>query len=310
MNALQDRTVPLVSVIVRTQNRPLLLQAISSLLTQTYPHLEVIVVNDGGEDVSTVIAPFSNYLNITYRTHATSRGGVAAANTGLAVARGKYVNLMDDADLLYPEHVEKLALFLETTGEQVAYSDCTQSEYRWEGTDFVLDQQKTVFRGVDFDRDRLHCENYLAGLSILFARALWERIGLLGDSPTGFEDWDFWQRLAEHAPFHRLPGVTAEYRHFAPRERLDLPTLTKRHDKDYRYWTMDNPARRIWSRIDALETENQRLRAALARMPEEVRRTEKHPRPSSSARLLSFIKRLIHFLLTACCFTCIRIGFE
>jgi LmbE family N-acetylglucosaminyl deacetylase/glycosyltransferase involved in cell wall biosynthesis len=297
LGALQNRSLPLVSVIVRTQKRPLLLQeALSSLLTQTYPNLEVIVVNDGGEDVSTVIAPFSNYLHITYQVHDTAQGRAAAANTGVAVAHGKYVNFLDDDDLLYPEHLEKLTLFLETTGEQVAYSDCEKGEYHWAGQGFVLNKEKTLFWGVDFDRDRLHCTNYLANMSILFSKELWERIGRFDESVEVFEDWDFWRRLADQTVFHRLPGITAEYRQFVRCENKDSQALTTFYSKDHRYWTLDNPVRRIWSRIDALETENQRLRNVLAQVSGGMHPAGNDFGHSNNMRLLRRIKRMAGFL--------------
>jgi len=297
LGALRNQSLPLVSVIVRTQARPRLLQeALSSLLTQTYPNLEVIVVNDGGEDVSTVIAPFSPYLHINYQVHDTAQGKAAAANTGAAVARGKYINFLDDDDLLYPEHLEKLALFLETTGEKVAYSDCEKGEYQWVGQDFVLCREKTLFWGVDFDRDRLHCINYLANMSILFSRELWERIGRFDESLEVFEDWDFWRRLADQTVFHRLPGITAEYRQFVRREAKDPQALTTFYSKDRRYWTLDNPVRRIWSRIDALETENQRLRNALAQVSDGMRPAGHDFRRSGKAQLLRLIRRMAGFL--------------
>ncbi|NJN45511.1 MAG: glycosyltransferase [Candidatus Competibacteraceae bacterium] len=297
MQTLHTHSLPLVSVIVRTKDRPQLLQeALSSLLTQTYPSLEVVVVNDGGQDVSTAIEHFNQYLKITYRTHATSRGAAAAANTGLAVANGKYINFLDDDDLLYPEHLEKLALFLETTGEKVAYSDCEKGEYRWDGTDFVLAKEKKLFRGIEFDRDRLHCDNYLASMSVLFTRELWDQIGPLDECSTVSEDKELWRRLADQAMFHRLPGITAEYRQFVQRDHQDAPVLAPSNDRENRYRTRNNPVRQIWSRIDALEAENQRLREALAQVPEEFRVVEHFSQGGKPLRWLNVIKRLVKFL--------------
>ena len=58
---------PRVSIIIRTRNRPLLLkEALSSVVTQTYPHIEVVVVNDGGSDVAAVIKEFDAYFPIKH----------------------------------------------------------------------------------------------------------------------------------------------------------------------------------------------------------------------------------------------------
>ncbi len=54
----EAKNSPLVSIIVRTKNRPVLLaEALQSIAEQTYPKIEIIVVNDGGDDVSEVIRP-------------------------------------------------------------------------------------------------------------------------------------------------------------------------------------------------------------------------------------------------------------
>jgi LmbE family N-acetylglucosaminyl deacetylase len=210
---------PLVSIIVRTKNRPARLrEALASLLVQTQPDLEVIVVNDGGEDVGDVVAEFARYLDIRCTSHEVSSGRAAAANVGLKSARGKYVNFLDDDDLLHPQHVEKLATFLEATGGQVAYSDCQIAHYRPVGTELIPIKPKSRYMGFDFDRERLYFGNYIPIMTAMFRRRLLAEVEPFDESLEYFEDWDFWLRLAQLTTFHHLPGVTAEYRVFAAHE--------------------------------------------------------------------------------------------
>ena len=113
----------LVSVIVPTFNRPdLLLQTITSIRNQTMNDLEIIVVNDCGSDVETLLAPLRDTTPIVYARHARNRNLAAARNTGIALARGKYIAYLDDDDLYYPDHLETAVGYLESHGESVVYT--------------------------------------------------------------------------------------------------------------------------------------------------------------------------------------------
>ena len=115
---------PPVSVIVRTRDRPgLLREALGSLSLQTFKDFEVLVVNDGGQDVSEILADFSS-LRISLLRLNPAKGRAAAANAGLKAARGDFVAYLDDDDLYYPNHLEHLYAFLSTHDHfGVAYTD-------------------------------------------------------------------------------------------------------------------------------------------------------------------------------------------
>ncbi|MBU0735941.1 MAG: PIG-L family deacetylase, partial [Proteobacteria bacterium] len=75
---------PLVSVIVRTKDRPkLLANALRSIAEQSYANLEIVVVNDGGQDVKDVATALAGGIPVTYIAHEKSKGRSAAANSGL-----------------------------------------------------------------------------------------------------------------------------------------------------------------------------------------------------------------------------------
>lgn len=296
----------LVSIIVRTKNRlPLLKQALSSIATQTYPNIEVVVVNDGGQDVSPVLAEFLSFLDIQSTTHEQSRGRAAAANAGLRLARGKYINFLDDDDVLYPHHIEKLAEYLTTTGEQFVYSDCEQGHYRWSDQDFVLNREKEPFQGVDFDPEQLHADNYIPIMTAMFRRDFQERVGPFDESLDIFEDWDLWIRMAKHTCFHRLPGISAEYR------------VLGDHGYNYTHWKAriytkhehDSSAADVtrWTqhRVDALQQENLHLRRLLAHNQEQIALAQNLPRYVQNPllwRMNQFVrKRLPSLLKTGLC---------
>lgn len=262
---------PLVSVVVRTRDRKdRLREALSSLLTQTYANLEVVLVNDGGEEPLDVVAEFRELLRLRYVCHRQSRGRAAAANSGVQHAAGKYLVYLDDDDLLYPRHVEKLVRYLEASGESMAYSDCEQVRYRWTGDRFEQIGEPQLFQGVEFDRDRLYHANFIAFMTAMIRRDLVDETGPFDESLELLEDWDFWIRASCHTNFQRLPGVTALYRVFATHSHVSTyPEVLRKHAD---YWTPDRLASSIWPRIETLTAENTSQRLKIQELSAELSR--------------------------------------
>jgi glycosyltransferase involved in cell wall biosynthesis len=105
---------PLVSIIVRTQDRPkLLIRSLQSIASQIYRPIEVILVNDGGCDLDinklkTVLSDVTlNYIRLEQKT-----GRTHVAKVGIENAAGKYEGFLDDDDEFYPEHINILVDFL------------------------------------------------------------------------------------------------------------------------------------------------------------------------------------------------------
>ena len=206
---------PLVSVIVRTKDRPTLLaNALRSIAGQTYANLEIVVVNDGGQDVKDVVTALSGEIPVTYIAHETSRGRAVAANSGLKAARGLYLNFLDDDDILYPGHVETLASYLAAAKDKVAYSSvlnvCFEDRPQRLG---VRTREELVFN-FGFDPDRLLFENYIPIMSVLFHRDVLSKVYGFSLDLGLLEDWDFWIRTSRHFSFHHINKVTAEYRFY------------------------------------------------------------------------------------------------
>lgn len=256
---------PLVSVIVRTKDRPILLRdALSSIVMQTYPNIEAVVVNDGGEDVTGIVEEIRKYIPVRYIKSNEPGGRSAAGNAGIRAAGGKYINFLDDDDLFHVGHVEKLARYLETTGEKAAYSDCEIAGYEWNGSGFILKGEKKPFRGVDHDLDQLYVFNYFPNMTLMFRKELIEQVGYPDEELEIYEDWDLWLRIATHTYIQRLPGITAEYRVFAERDYDYNEWRFKIYDKYRDYFKTGDYEKWFIKRIDEVYEENRYLRRALA----------------------------------------------
>jgi glycosyltransferase involved in cell wall biosynthesis len=115
-------------VIESTYNRPdMLVAALQSILSQTYEHYEIILVNDGGVDVGRIVGWLDRQGDMTYVRHNRHRGLAAARNTGLKLARGKYIAYLDDEDIFYPDHLETLVTFLEDRDFKLAYTNAARA---------------------------------------------------------------------------------------------------------------------------------------------------------------------------------------
>lgn len=109
---------PLVSVIVPVYNvEPYLGPCLESLRAQTYPDLEVLLVNDGSTDGSRELCAAMARADRRFHLIDQANAGVSAArNAGLARASGKYLQFVDGDDRLSPQATETLVHSAESTG--------------------------------------------------------------------------------------------------------------------------------------------------------------------------------------------------
>jgi glycosyltransferase involved in cell wall biosynthesis len=103
-----ETSLPLVSVVMPVHNGALYLSdAIKSILSQTYPHFELIIINDGSSDNSEYIINAFNDSRIKYNVFNKQQGIVAALNFGLTLAKGDFIARMDADDIMHPQKLEK-----------------------------------------------------------------------------------------------------------------------------------------------------------------------------------------------------------
>ena len=205
-------TYPLVSVIIPTYNRPSgLRDALESIARQTYPNIEVIVVNDAGRDVRKVIDRFQESHSIHYLTHKRNCGAGGARNSGLKIAKGKYITYLDDDDQYHPEHLFALVAELENNPHMVAaYSDAIQITVSKENGKTNKVDRRVVY-SFDFSLERLFIHNYIPILCIMYKKSSLEKVGYFNEDMVALEDWEWMIRLAKTGNFSHIPFATAEY---------------------------------------------------------------------------------------------------
>lgn len=220
--------IPEVSVIVPTFNRPnMLSNAIQSILNQTFQNFEVIIVNDAGEDVASVVGSF-NDERLRYVSHSRNKGLAATRNTGIRNAKGKYIAYLDDDDVFLPNHLETIVNFFEKDKRfKVAYTDALRLHQSKVNNNYVTIKQDVPY-SQDFNSIEILFGNYIPVLCIMHYKEILDEIGMFDETLTTHEDWDLWIRISRKYSFYHIRQVTCE---FSWRE--DGSTMTSSIRKDF-----------------------------------------------------------------------------
>lgn len=206
---------PLVSVIVRTCGRPAILrETLCSLRNQTYPNIEIVVVEDGPDISRCLLEDEFDDLNIVYWNSGDRIGRSRNGNKGCEIASGRYLNFLDDDDLFYADHIETLVRESQRTGARAVYS------YAFETPIHVISRDPYIYKVTDylsthkqeFDRLQLCYHNYIPIQAIMFDKSLFVENGGFDEDLDSLEDWDMWLRYATKVDFSCVKKTTSIYR--------------------------------------------------------------------------------------------------
>jgi glycosyltransferase involved in cell wall biosynthesis len=203
-------TEPRVSVIIPAHNQEsYLLATIQSVLAQTRPAHEIILVDDGSSDGTARVAQGYRAAGLTYLFQA-NQGPSAARNTGLRASHGEFVTLLDADDLWDPHFLETMVPLL--AADPALGAVYCNSRYI-DATGQPLNQvpYAQVPAPAQF-LNELRWGNFLSIHAVLARRACVERAGLFDQTLRWSEDWDLWWRMAELNSFRGTPQALAKYR--------------------------------------------------------------------------------------------------
>ncbi len=200
--------MPTVSVIVPTYNTiGYLPAAIESILNQTFEDFEILLVNDGSTDSTDQWAKKLTDPRIRY-IEQENQGLSAARNTGIALAQGQYIALLDADDRWESTKLEKQVAFLNANPNiGMVHSWVTFMDAEGRSTGRIW---KTQAEGMALSR--LLQRNDVAVLSVLVRRECFAKIGGFDTTLRSLEDWDMWLRLAVHDSIGVIREPLAYYR--------------------------------------------------------------------------------------------------
>jgi glycosyltransferase involved in cell wall biosynthesis len=207
---------PLVSVICVCYNHaPFVVAALDSVVAQTYPNIELIIVDDGSLDRSAnVIAewcarnPSTQFLDLK-----TNHGYCRAFNKGLANAKGEfYIDLAAD-DVLLPDRVAKgVQGFLEK-GERYAIQFGDAEYINTEGQ--VIKKHSDRFPHHTIPHDQVYSDvihrYFICSPTMMVRKSVLDAMGCY-DERLNYEDFDLWVRAARDYLFFYVPDVLVQKR--------------------------------------------------------------------------------------------------
>lgn len=201
----EQTSVPLVSIVIPAYNQAEYLhEAIRSVLAQSYPKIELIVLDDGSTDGT--LRVLDDYSGKLHWETQQNMGQALTLNKGWAMANGQYLSYLAADDFLLPDAV-KLSIAKLLANPEVVLTYCDYN---------IVDSQARLLRTKhtpEFSYAdlavRLICQ---PGPGVFFRRDAFERAGHWNGSLRQVPDLEFWLRLGLEGSFERIPRVLAAYR--------------------------------------------------------------------------------------------------
>ena len=228
---------PLVSIVIPTFNEAGYLPAcVDRCLFQTYPNLEILIVDGGSTDGTKAflealpgrirtetVTPVSHMdedgrivrsedlryppgRDLRILSFDRDLGATRTYNEGLSRVSGTYCTYIVGDDLPHPHMIEALVRALEETGTDFVYSDM----------DVVADDGSVIrqMRLPDWDFKTCLADWYHLGVSRLYRTGLHDKVGLMDEAYASANDYDHYLRFAmAGARFHHFPRILYSVRH-------------------------------------------------------------------------------------------------
>lgn len=221
---------PLVSVIIPTYGRTdRLIEAVESVINQTYENIELFIVDDGSPTPAFEVLSdisFDSLTSVTFVRHNENRGANAARNTGIRAASGEYLAFLDDDDRWYETKISRQVETFETAEPEVGvvYTG-KRTESHVQTTEILPTAEGNVVK------DLLLGESFGQFSSVMVRADEIEDAGLPDERFPAWQDREWFFRLAQHCEFKRVPEVLT-YREAGHRDRIST-NFEQRRDVAY-----------------------------------------------------------------------------
>lgn len=216
---------PLVSVIIPSYNSAqYVAAAVESILAQSYPHVEIIVVDDGSTDnTAAVMAAYAANPRVRYIRQ--ENGGVSRArNHGIEQSSGQYIGFLDADDTWLPSKLKlQMAVFQRDPNCKACYGayilvDADLNE---------IGIRHSPRRGRTLEDLLIH-GNVIGNIcTVVCERSLFEKVGGFDPALSQCADWDMWVRLAAHTEFVYIDEPLVTYRQHGTNMSRNAPLLER-----------------------------------------------------------------------------------
>lgn len=174
--------LPLISVVVPVYNvEECLEECVESILAQTYPNIEVVLVDDGSTDSCPEICDrYAAEINRVKSVHRDNGGLSAARNTGVRACDGDYVGFIDSDDYISPVFYEALYRAIEQSGAEMAAMrygvDFFDGEEPELGRDIETASEYELLSEVQYQEEVLYQKSWAGAVWRLYTRDLAEKV--------------------------------------------------------------------------------------------------------------------------------------
>lgn len=200
---------PLVTVLMPAYNvEKYVAWAIESILNQLYDNFEFLIFEDGSTDDTLKIIQSFEDERIKLYTHPFNQGHIQHLNTGLRIAKGKYIARMDADDIALPERLKKQVSFLESHPDYVIVG--SQARY-------IYGDGQTPSK----IKSKLHTKNkFLQACTLFYAPFIHPTVMMRTEIAQSYgysveyaaEDIHLWGQILSHHKGYNLPDVLLHYR--------------------------------------------------------------------------------------------------
>jgi glycosyltransferase involved in cell wall biosynthesis/SAM-dependent methyltransferase len=184
---------PLVSIVIPVYNGAnYLREAIDSALAQTYPNVEIIVVNDGSTDEGRTAEIARSYGNRIRYIEKTNGGVATALNRGVREMRGEFFSWLSHDDVYYAEKISRQMATFSDTDDDKTILYCNYD---------VIDQASQIVGRGAIDNFALNnailsvVGTYVNGCTMLVPKTAFDAAGLFNESLTNSQDNELWVRM-------------------------------------------------------------------------------------------------------------------
>jgi len=206
---MTENIQPVFSIITPTCKRPLLLKRnLYSITNQSFTNYEHIIVDDASDKETADIIDSLGDKKIIYIQHETPRGAAGAYNSGIKIAKGKYILFLDDDDEYLPTFLEKMFARFSIASQKIGFI--------WTGISRIQDTEdgeKLIFSKTwpshfsSKETGLVSATSIGNGFGVCVRRSCIDSIGLYDETLMIGEDTDFLFRLARNFDFETIPEV-------------------------------------------------------------------------------------------------------
>ena len=194
------------SVIIPTYNRAATIErAIESALEQTYPHFDVILINDGSTDQTEEV--IKRYYNRIKYISQHNGGSASARNRGISESMGNYIAFLDSDDLWFPQKLKQMEIAIQKKPEAgLFYSDSNvlnkDGQLMWaHKCHDIIGNAYQAFLESDF----------VSTSAFVVLKDCFDIVGVFSETLSGCEDWDMWIRLSRRFHCVHIPEVLSAF---------------------------------------------------------------------------------------------------